>query len=106
MAQQPLFSPQPGDPHRKDTPVSLRREPVTWMQRIEFLVGLVVRVYLGLLVAVLPWLPIWTQSNVWSYWPVLDALGASGFVRGLVSGLGLLNLGIAVVAARYARELR
>ncbi len=106
MAQQPLFSPESGDPHRKGSTVPLRQEPVTWMQRIEFLVGLVVRVYIGLLVAVLPWLPIWTESNVWSYGPVLDILGGSGFVRGLVSGLGLLNLGIAVMSARHARELR
>ena len=70
------------------------------MRRIELVVRIIVQLYLGLLVFVLPWLAFWTQSNLWSYSPVLLALGASGFVRGFVSGLGLLNITLAVLTAK------
>ena len=62
------------------------------MARVELVVRIVVQLYLGLLVLVLPWLGFWTQNNIWTYSPILLALGASGFFRGLVSGLGLLNI--------------
>ncbi len=63
---------------------------------------ILVQLYLGLLVLVLPWLAFWTQSNLWSYSPILLVLGGSGFFRGLVSGLGLLNLVLAVLTAKNA----
>ena len=90
MAQQPLFPPNPKDDPR---------------QRAEALVRVIVRLYLGLLVAALPGLGIWAENNLWTYSPVLVTLAGNGFVRGLVSGLGLLNLWLAVIDARTAREL-
>ncbi len=70
------------------------------MRRIELVVRIIVQLYLGLLVFALPWLVFWTQSNLWTYSPVLLALGTSGFVRGVVSGLGLLNILQAVLTAK------
>lgn len=107
MAQQPnLFPPNPREPH-SHTPSAAGGEistrPVQWMARVELIVRIVVQLYLGLLVMVLPWLGFWTQNNVWTYSPVLFALGTSGFFRGLVSGLGLLNI---VLAALLIRNLR
>lgn len=70
------------------------------MRRIELVVRIIVQLYLGLLVFALPWLVFWTQNNLWTYSPVLLALGASGFFRGVVSGLGLLNILQAVLTAK------
>ena len=75
------------------------------MARVEAIIRIVVRLYLGLLVLVLPWLAFWTQNNLFTYDPVLLSLASSGFVRGVVSGLGLLNIGLAVLDAKTAREL-
>ncbi len=107
MAQQPLFPRNPKDDPRQEAArkAALARGPVRMMARAEALVRVIVRLYLGLLVAALPWLGIWAENNLWTYSPVLVALAGNGFVRGLVSGLGLLNLWLAVVDARTAREL-
>ena len=105
MAQQPnLFPPNPGDtPSAAPQPGSSGR--IHWMARIEAIVRILVQLYLGLLVMVLPWLAFWTQNNLWTYSPILLALGSSGFFRGLISGLGFLNVAAAVLDARSAREL-
>ena len=57
---------------------------------------------LGLFLLVVPWTPVW--ERVMSGWSS-DTLGAwvrAGWVRGVVSGLGALDL---VVAAEVGREL-
>ena len=76
------------------------------MARVEAIVRILVRLYLGLLLLALPWLPFWTQNNLFTYDPLLLTLASSGFVRGIFSGLGLLNIALAVLEAKNARELR
>ncbi len=107
MAQQPnLFPPNPDDSRRAvPQQASANTGGIHWMTRIEAIVRILVQLYLGLLVLALPWLAFWTQNNLWTYSPILLALSGSGFVRGLVSGLGLLNIIAAVLDARSAREL-
>ena len=46
----------------------------------------------GLLLVVLPWLPYWDRNYFVSIWPGLRQILINDFVRGAVSGLGLLNL--------------
>ncbi len=46
----------------------------------------------GLLLLVLPWSSFW-DTNYFAYaWPPLRTILANDFVRGAVSGLGLINL--------------
>ncbi len=75
------------------------------MARLEALIRVLVRLYLGLLVMALPWLQFWAQNNLFTYNSVLFLLAHNGFVRGMVSGLGLLNVILAVLEAKNAREL-
>ncbi len=108
MAQQSnLFPPNPsGDPRQDEARrTALRRGPVSMLVRIEALVRVIVRLYLGLLVTALPWLAVWAQNNLWTYSPILSVLAGNGFVRGVISGMGLLNLWMAIEDARSAREL-
>ncbi len=74
------------------------------MARVESIVRIVVHLYLGLLVLVLPWLAFWTQNNLFTYDPVLLTLASSGFVRGAVSGLGLLTIALAVLDAIHQHK--
>ena len=46
----------------------------------------------GLLLAVLPWSGFWEQNYFAGTWPALQPLMANNFVRGAVTGLGLVNL--------------
>lgn len=62
----------------------------------------------GLLLLVLPWSSFW-ERNYFAYtWPFLRPLIANDYVRGAVSGLGLLNLlaGFAELAPVFAPRER
>lgn len=47
---------------------------------------------MGLVLAVAPWTSLWDSNWLLQPWPSLRALAQSGFTRGAVSGLGLVNL--------------
>lgn len=109
MAQQPeLFPPNPRHSGERDD--SRRPDPAPrsgphWMARVEAIIRIIVRLYLGLLVLVLPWLPFWTQNNLFTYSPLLLPMATSGFIRGMFSGLGLLNIILAVWEVKHSRVL-
>ena len=68
-----------------------------WLRQSERFLRVVVRMYLGLLVCCAPWYPpAWDANPLFSSPPWLHTFIAYGAVRGLVSGLGLLNLWIAL----------
>ena len=46
----------------------------------------------GLLLVVLPWSGFWERNYFAMAWPVLRELLTNNFVRGAVTGLGLVNL--------------
>ncbi len=58
----------------------------------------------GLLLVVLPWSTFWERNYFASLWPVLVPLLTNNFVRGAVSGLGVLNLlaGLSELAPVFA----
>jgi hypothetical protein len=62
----------------------------------------------GLLLIVLPWSGFWEQNYFANTWPPLLALLRNNYVRGAVSGLGLVNLcgGFADLALIFAARER
>ena len=58
----------------------------------------------GLLLIILPWTVFWDHNYLLDVWPAVHAAAQSPYIRGAVSGLGILNvgLGIAVVGALVA----
>src|SRR5919201_6715795 len=52
----------------------------------------VLMIYLGMIVAVLPWKEAWTDNSLVLGFPTLRAVLANNFTRGLVSGLGLVDI--------------
>lgn len=67
------------------------------------LVVIVLFVELGLLLLVLPWSAFWDR-NYFVAIPTLEPILTSPFLRGAISGLGLLNLAAAVAEMRPARD--
>jgi len=61
----------------------------------------------GLLLIVLPWSRFWDQNYFADSWPLVRSIVTNNFVRGGISGLGLVNLAVAfmdlngVYAARH-----
>ncbi|MGH9600404.1 MAG: hypothetical protein ACRD27_11115 [Terracidiphilus sp.] len=67
-----------------------------WLERFELVLRVMLRMYIGVAICYAPWSPqFWDQNPLFLQFPSLGAVAANGAVRGLVSGLGLLNLWIA-----------
>lgn len=76
-----------------------------WLERFELVLRVMLRMYIGLAICYAPWSPMfWDQNPLFLQYPGLGVFAASGAVRGLVSGLGLLNLWIAFQDAIRYRE--
>src|ERR1035437_3771217 len=78
-----------------------------WLQRLSLFVLVLFCVYLGVLVAILPWWPrVWDHNLFIQSRPALSAVLHTGAVRGLISGLGLLDIWIGVSEAVHYRDHR
>jgi hypothetical protein len=58
----------------------------------------------GVLLVIVPWRPEWTDNRLLLAYPGLRRLVGNGFVRGIVSGLGLLDIWIGFWEAIHYRE--
>jgi hypothetical protein len=78
-----------------------------WLQRLSLLVLVLFCVYLGVLVMILPWWTrVWDHNLFIQSHPALAAVLHAGAVRGLISGLGLLDIWIGVSEAVHYRDHR
>ena len=59
----------------------------------------------GLVLAVAPWTSLWESNWLLQPWPAARSLLLSGFARGAVTGLGLVNVVVALADVR-ARLVR
>jgi hypothetical protein len=67
-----------------------------WLERSELFLRVLLRMYIGLAVCYAPWSRLfWDQNPLFLHFPTLSIYAANGAVRGIISGLGLLNLWIA-----------
>ena len=87
-------------------PVAGNIAPV-WLQRLSLFVLVLFCVYLGVLVMVLPWWTrIWDRNAFILARPWLAAVLHNGAVRGMISGLGLLDIWIGISEAVHYRDYR
>ncbi len=64
-------------------------------------------VYLGIMVAILPWWSRVWDHNLWiDMHPRLSAVLHNGAVRGLISGIGLIDIWIGISEAIHYRDYR
>jgi hypothetical protein len=77
-----------------------------WLVRTELYLRVLLRMYIGLAICYAPWSQLfWDQNPIFVQYPTLAIYAANGAVRGLISGLGLLNIWIAVQdAIRHRNE--
>ena len=87
--------------------VSKEREHVPlWLRRLSLVVFVLCCLEIGLLLVVLPWTTIWTENSLLVGNPRLQTFLRQNFVRGLVSGLGLLDIWLGISEALHYREHR
>jgi hypothetical protein len=75
------------------------------LERAELFLRVLLRMYIGLAVCYAPWSRLfWDQNPLFLRYPTLSYWAANGAVRGIISGLGLLNLWIAFREAVRHRD--
>ena len=77
-----------------------------WLVRTELYLRVLLRMYIGLAICYAPWSQLfWDQNPLFVQYPTLSIYAANGAVRGIISGLGLLNIWIALQdAVRHRSE--
>jgi hypothetical protein len=76
-----------------------------WLERTELFLRVWLRIDIGVIVCILPWWRLlWDQNPLFLQYPSIGVFAAHGAVRGIVSGLGLLNLWIALRDVQSGRE--
>jgi hypothetical protein len=78
--------------------------PGHWIHRADLFLRVMVRLYLGLILFFLPWTHLWVFNRFFLYYAPIAHVIQNGAVRGVVSGLGLLILWIALAEAIHYKE--
>lgn len=91
-----VADPVPGAPASPPPAQPAPQRIPRWLERSELFLRVLLRMYIGLAVCIAPWWPMfWDQNPFFLRFPTLGVYAAHGAVRGIISGLGLLNLWIA-----------
>jgi hypothetical protein len=80
--------------------------PPVWAQRLLLGVEVAVAVWAGMLLLVLPWTRLWTGNSLLAAWPSLTSFLNLNFIRGMISGVGLVDIWMGVHDAVHYRDLR
>jgi hypothetical protein len=75
-----------------------------WLSRADLFFRVILEMYMGLILFFCPWTHFWTYNRFLLYFAPVARFASTGAVRGLVSGLGLLNLWIAISDAVHYKE--
>ncbi len=57
-----------------------------------------------MLLAVLPWTPVWVNNGLVIAYPLLKSILQQNFVRGLVTGFGLIDIWIGIWEAVHYKD--
>lgn len=95
----------PAPPSTSMTDLQPKRAPsARWHQRILSICFIIFAFEVGLFLLIFPWMPSWDLNWVPLQSPVLGKLWMSPHFRGVLSGVGLLNIYVAFV--ELFRQLR
>ena len=95
-------------PHRKPSTSTGPVEPApVWLQRTSLFILVVFCIYLGVIVTVLPWwTSVWDHNLFLTSHPRLWSVLRLGPARGVISGLGLLDIWIGITEAIHYHDRR
>jgi hypothetical protein len=91
------LQPAPPDPRN-------RTRAALWLQRFGVLMFVFLCAAMGVFLVILPWRPEWTDNYLLLAYPGLRAFVSNGFVRGVCSGLGVLDIWIGFWEAVHYHE--
>ena len=85
----------------------LRRKPSKlelWRNRLFLLEFIFVCLFVGIILVVGPWTGFWTNNSLLAGCPQLRQFLMYDFVRGLISGLGLTDIWLAITEIAHYHE--
>ncbi len=95
---------EPNRPVLVMSPPPAPKRPHLWLQRIWLVVFVLFSLEVGIILTVLPWTRIWTENSLLLGHLRIREFLMQDFVRGLVSGLGLVDIWMGVAEAVRYRE--
>ena len=84
----------------RPSPSAARR----WLRRVGVLGFVFLCATIGVTLMILPWRPEWSDNPLLLPYPAIRAVVAGGFVRGVATGLGVLDVWIGFWEAIQYRE--
>jgi hypothetical protein len=75
-----------------------------WLRRFGVLLFVFLCATLGVMLMIVPWRPEWTENRLLLPYPTIRDIAMTGFARGVVTGLGLLNVWMGFWEAIQYRE--
>jgi len=107
--------PELGDPQRGgqpdlDGPVLVMTPPQKpkrrrlWLKRFWLIIFVLLCLEVGIILTVLPWTRLWAENSLLLGHSRIHQLLQQNFVRGLVSGLGLVDIWMGIAEAVRYRE--
>jgi hypothetical protein len=96
----PADSPRPAERKAMRNPSAVE----IWLLRVRSLLFVTLCATFGVLLIILPWTPRWTDNPLLLTSPNLRDFVSNGFVRGLASGLGILDLWLGFWEAIHYHE--
>jgi len=92
---------------RNDTPRAVPEPAPVWLQRLSLIVLVLFCFYIGGLLTILPWSPRYFDSNAWLLaHPAVAAFLGKSWMRGILSGIGLIDIWIGVSELMHYRDYR
>jgi hypothetical protein len=74
------------------------------MHRLSMVIFVAFCVELGMLLIVLPWTRLWTDNSLLAAYPAGRMLAQDNFMRGVVSGLGLVDVWLGIREAMHYHD--
>jgi hypothetical protein len=75
-----------------------------WLERTNLFLVVMIHLYFGLFLFFVPWTQWWMLNRFLLYFAPVAHFAQLGAVRGVVSGLGLLNLWVGLAEAIHYKE--
>lgn len=92
---------------RSDGPQAVPEPAPVWLQRMSLIVLVLFCFYIGGLLTILPWSPRYFDSNAWLLsHPAVAAFLGKSWMRGILSGIGLIDIWIGVSELLHYRDYR
>ena len=82
------------------------QRPPVWAQRLLLGIEVAISIWTGLLVLALPWTRLWTENPLLGALPALKLVLNFTFVRGMISGVGIVDIWMGVADALHYRDQR